>query len=92
MWKIILLLQGLGELSQDWKVRSGQLLLKDGNKLHHQPDLSLIKIEDSMRSQILTGAVQGSDHSTFIFSNGSYIGIPHEVSCEFEPQYPPRSL
>lgn len=27
-----------------------------------RPDLAPIKIDDSMKSQVLTGAIQGSDH------------------------------
>lgn len=52
--------------------------------LHLQSDLALIKVEDSISSQVLTGVLQGDDHFTCILGNGSYIGIPLDVSCELE--------
>lgn len=54
--------------------------------LNFLPDLAPIKVEHRMRSQVLTGVLQGADHFTCIFSNGSYIGISLEVGCE--AQYP----
>lgn len=49
-------------------------------------DLSLVKVEDRMRGQVLTGEVYEADYFTFILSNGSYVRVLHEFGCEYGAQ------
>lgn len=76
MGGIILLQQGLGDIFE-------RSYLNVTTVLHFQPCLAFIKIEDTIRSQGLTGAIHEADHFIWIFSDGSHIGIPLEIMCEF---------
>lgn len=60
-WKII---QGRGdalELYKDWKVETGSWSPYMVAVVRFRHDLPLVMIEDSWRTQVLTGEVQGSD-------------------------------
>lgn len=48
------------------------------------PGLTLVKVENSRRCQVLSGAVQGSDHFSIIFNDGSYIRVPLEVCKDIQ--------
>lgn len=58
--------------------------------LHFRPDLDLVKIADSTRIQVLTGAVQGTDHFFSIFCDGGSVRVTPEF--EFEAQEKKESL
>lgn len=49
--------------------------------------MSLIKVADSVMSQVLTREVQGADHFIWIFRDGSNISVPLGVGFEFDAQY-----
>lgn len=51
--------------------------------LHFQPDLALV--EDKMKSRVLTGVIQGTNHLSRIFSSGLYTRVQFEVWIEFVP-------
>lgn len=64
-WRIIPHPQELAdafEHCQSWRVRLWQLLPRYGNSVPFWSDLSLVKVQDSRRSQVPTGVVQGADH------------------------------
>lgn len=46
---------------------------------HHLSDLALVNIEQDRRSQVISGAVQGTDRFSNVFCDGSYIQIPLEI-------------
>lgn len=44
--------------------------------LYFRLDQVLVNAEDNMRSQIITGSVQGINHFSRIYSPGSYVRVP----------------
>lgn len=47
--------------------------------LHFWSDIVLVEIEHGIRSQVLSGAIQGAEYFSSVFSDGSYIRVPFEV-------------
>lgn len=73
---------------EGWRIIHHRQGLRDGFRLgsdvwvapaHFLPDLALVKTKDSNRCQVLTGAVQGTEHFTCILDNESYVQISIEV-------------
>lgn len=54
--------------------------------LHFPPDLALVEIEN------IRSPVQGTDHFSSIYSDGSYVCVSHEVSVEFKIQQALKAL
>lgn len=54
--------------------------------LHSCPDLTLVKLEDSRKSQIPTGVVQDTNNLTSIFSNGSYIQVSSGLLWDYSQE------
>lgn len=54
--------------------------------LHSWPDLAVVKVEDSSRSQVLTGAVKESTILPASLAMTQYVRVPLEVRCVSKAQ------
>lgn len=53
--------------------------------LHFRLNLAHVSV-DSMRGQVLNGAVQGTEHFSHISNDESYVRVPFEVRDKFKTQ------
>lgn len=52
--------------------------------LYFKHDLALVTAENSMSSQLLAGAVQGTNQLYYIINDDSYVQVSFEVAVEYE--------
>lgn len=60
---MILILVDIIPKFRDWNLKTDQLQHIYVNEMHFRPELALVQIEDSRRSQVL-GAVERNEHSS----------------------------